>query len=301
VRQRPLWLAQPERGSRVLMQLIMQLTLMLGRPVGRALLYPICAYFLLFSRRARLASRDYLRRVLQQPPRWRDMFRHYLCFATTILDRTYLLAGCIKYFDCRVDGIDELLAIVSKRQGCLLFGAHFGSFEMLRLLATECPVPVHVLMHEQNAEKLNGVLQALNPELSAQIIALGQPQTMLSVAEALARGEIVGLLADRVVAGDKLQWCPFLGSVAPFPEGPLILAAALRVPVVLFSAVYLGGRRYDVQFKLFTQRVVLPRDSRSEALQSECRRYAEWLAANCRTAPYNWFNFYDFWQHEISR
>jgi predicted LPLAT superfamily acyltransferase len=296
------WLAQPERGSRMLMRLITRLTLLLGRPAGRVLLYPICAYFLFFSRRARRASRDYLRRVLQQPPHWSDVFRHYLCFATTILDRTYLLAGRIDYFDCRIQGVDELLAIVSKQQGCLLFGAHFGSFEMLRLLATaKCPVPVRILMHEQNAKKLNSVFRTLNPDLPNQIIPLGQPQTMLSVSEALARGEVVGLLADRVAAGDKLQRCPFLGSPASFPEGPLILAAALRVPVVLFSAIYLGGRRYDVQFKLFAERVALPRDNRSEALQRECRRYAEWLAANCRAAPYNWFNFYDFWQHGISR
>ena len=298
----PPWLAQPERGSRVLMHLIVRLTLALGRPVGRALLYPICAYFLIFSVRARRASRDYLRRVLQYEPGWRDLLAHYLCFATTILDRTFLLAGRIDYFDCELESVEELLSVVAQGRGCLLFGAHFGSFEMLRLLGTvECPVPVRILMHEENAKKLNSVLAALNPDISTQIIPLGQAQTMLSVAEALGRGEIVGLLADRAVAGDKMQWCDFLGERAPFPEGPLILAATLGAPVILFSAVYHGGRRYHVRFKLFSDRVVLSRKDRSAALLAECQRYADWLAANCRNAPYNWFNFFDFWQHESSR
>jgi predicted LPLAT superfamily acyltransferase len=231
----------------------------------------------------------------------RDVFRHYLCFATTILDRAYLMAKRIGYFDCHVQGADALLAVAARREGCLLFGAHLGSFEMLRVLAaTGCPVPVQILMYEQNAGKLNSVLRALNPKSSMQVIALGRPQTMLLVAEALARGEIVALLADRVVAGDKVQLCPFLGAEAPFPEGPMILAAALRVPVILFSAIYRGGRRYDIRFEPFTERVILPRTGRAEVLRAECSRYAAWLQSRCRDAPYNWFNFFDFWKHDQS-
>lgn len=295
---RPLWIDQAERGSRLLMQLMVYLALLLGRAATRALLYPICAYFLVFSRRARLASIHYLSRVLERRPGVRDVFRHYLCFATTILDRAYLMAKRIGYFDCHVDGAEMLLAVVARRQGCLLFGAHLGSFEMLRVLAaTGCPVPVQILMYEQNAGKLNSVMRALNPKSSLQIIALGTPQTMLLVAEALARGEIVALLADRVVAGDKFQLCSFLGAEAPFPEGPMVLAAALRAPVVLFSAIYRGGRRYDIRFEPFAERIILPRAGRAEALRGECARYAGWLQRHCRDSPYNWFNFYDFWKH----
>src|SRR4030095_17134787 len=87
----------------------------------------------------------------------------------------------------------------------VLYGAHFGSFDVLRALGSaESPVAVNVLMHEANATKLNGVLAALNREFPHQIIPLGRPETMLKVAEALSRNEIVGLLADRVVAGDKM-------------------------------------------------------------------------------------------------
>jgi predicted LPLAT superfamily acyltransferase len=292
----PQWLAQRERGSSWLIRTIVGLTLALGRPVGRALLYPICVYFVLFSRRARRASRDYLERVLSCRPRWGDLLRHHLCFARTILDRSYLLSGRIGYFDCAVEGVESLNAHIAAGRGCLLFGAHFGSFDFLRVLGlSECPVPVHVLMHQRNAEKLNAVFDALNPGLPTQIIRLGQSQTMLQVAEALARGEIVALLADRVVAGDKMVRCDFLGDKAPLPEGPFVLAAMLGVPVMLFSAVYGGGRRYRIRFEPFAERVVLARASRAAALQAYCQRYAMWLEANCRAAPYNWFNFYDFW------
>jgi len=292
----PLWLAQRERGTPWMIRVIARLTLALGRPAGRAMLYPVCAYFVLFSQRARRASRDYLARALSRRPRWRDLFLHQLCFARTILDRIYLLSGRIAYFDCTVEGVEALKTRLESGRGCLLFGAHFGSFDFLRVLGlAECTVPVNVLMHQRDEEKLNAVLDPMNPRLPMQIIRLGQSQTMLQVAEALARGEIVALLADRVVAGDKMVPCEFLGDKAPLPEGPFVLAAMLRVPVVLFSAVYGGGRRYRIRFEPFAERIVLERESRAAALRDYCQRYARWLEENCRSAPYNWFNFYDFW------
>jgi len=298
---RPAWLAQRERGSRPLIWLIVELTLALGRPVGRALLYPICGYFLLFSGRARRASREYLRRALGRPPGWRDLFAHYHCFARTILDRVFLLSGRHDQIDCEVVGIEVLRGAMAQGRGCLLYGAHFGSFDVLRALGSaESPVAVNVLMHEANAEKLNGVLRALNRELPHQIIPLGRPETMLKVAEALSRNEIVGLLADRVVAGDKLLRCRFLDAAASFPEGPFILASVLKAPVVLFSAVYCGGRRYRVRFEPFADSQTAA-DGRREAVQTQCQHYADWLARSCRAAPYNWFNFYDFWTHAATR
>jgi predicted LPLAT superfamily acyltransferase len=295
---RPAWLAQRERGSRPLIWLIVKVTLALGRRAGRAMLYPICAYFLLFSGRARRASREYLRRVLDHPPGWRDLFAHYHCFARTILDRVFLLSGRHSEVDCDVEGIDVLRATLAQGRGCLLYGAHFGSFDVLRALGSaESPAAVNVLMHEDNAEKLNSVLAALNSEFPHQIIPLGRPETMFKVAEALSRSEIVGLLADRVVAGDKLVRCRFLDAVAAFPEGPFVLAAMLKAPIVLFSAVYCGGRRYRVRFEPFAESSGAKAEDRSESMQAQCQRYADWLAQSCRAAPYNWFNFYDFWTH----
>ena len=297
----PMWRAQRERGSRLLMRVIVAIGLKAGRPIGRALLYPICAYFLLFSKRARAASRDYLRRVLGRTPSWRERFHHYHCFAGQIFDRIHFLSSDPGVFECGIEGQELFDAAVAKGRGVLLIGAHLGSFEVMRVAAlARSPVRLRVLMHEEGAEKLASVLTPLNANLGRQIIALGRPQTMLEVRDALKAGEVVGLLADRVVAGERVRRCEFLGEPASFPEGPFILAAAVGVPVVLFSAVQGDDRRYRIRFEAFADRIELPRDTRNAALQRMCERYAAWLEARCREVPYNWFNFYDFWGAEPS-
>lgn len=292
----PLWRTQRERGSRLLMRMGVSVALCAGRSFGRALLFPACAYFFVFSRRARGASRDYLTRILGRAPSWLERFRHYHCFARQILDRVYLLRGDLERFKWTLDGLPALEAAIAHRRGVLLIGAHVGSFEMLRVLAlARFPVRVRVLMHEANAEKLASVLAPLNPEMARQVIVLGRPETMLETREALAAGDAVGLLADRVVAGDRVRRCAFLGAPALFAEGPFVLAASLDVPVVLFSAIQDDQGTYRVRFEPFAVQSDVARSGRDAAIQAACERYARWLEARCREAPYNWFNFYDFW------
>ena len=287
-----LWVGQKERGSALLMATIVRIALMLGRPAAAALLYPICAYFLLFSGAARRASRDYLARVLGRSPRWRERFHHYHVFAATILDRVFLYTGRVRAFRCELTGADTLRTIIAAKRGCLLFGAHFGSFDALRAVGLdECPVPIRVLMHERHAQKMTRVLGRLNTALPAQVIPLGRPQTMLDVRDALARGEIVALLADRSLYGDRTVPCTLLGAPAHLPRGPFDLAALLDAPVMLFSATWLGRMRYDIRFEPLDE----PGGTAPASVEARCARFAAWLEARCRAAPYNWFNFYDFW------
>jgi predicted LPLAT superfamily acyltransferase len=274
------------------MRTIALIALRIGRVAGRALLYPICAYFVLFSNSARAASLEYLTRSRDRRAGITDVFRHYHRFSETILDRVFLAAGRDECFHYEIEGLDDLLATIANGRGCLLFGAHFGSFEVLRTLAARSPARVRVLMHEDNARKINSALLSLNPSPPDDVIALGRPQTMLEVRDAVESGQIVGLLADRVVAGDRLATCDFLGARVSFPRGPFVLAAMLEAPVVLFSAVCRGDGRYCVRFERF---VAAPTDPRNEtAIAAQCQRYACWLEDKCRADPLNWFNFYDF-------
>ena len=245
------WLEQRERGTLASLRLMSWLTLTLGYRLGRALLYPICLYFILFSPGARSASRAFLSRVNRSAASLREVFRHFHVFASTLLDRVEILAGRDAEFEVRLHGIEALESRLASKRGCLLLGSHFGSFEILRVIGeAKRNVRVNLVMHEDNSRRMSQWLRARSPELAERIIAPGQADTLLKVRERLQRGELVAVLGDRVFAGERTVACEFLGAVARFPAGPVLAAALLEVPVVTFFCVYRGPRRYEAYFEL---------------------------------------------------
>lgn len=290
------WLQQGERGSPFALKLIAWIALHLGRFTARVLLVPITLYFYLSSGRARLASRRFLSRARGRKASAFDVFLHLFHFATTILDRVYLLVGRHDQFDVRYFGVDELLDRVRRGQGCLLVGSHLGSFEILRTLAIDKDrAPLKVLMYKQHNQVVTQLLDALNPQVAASVIDLARPDCLLQAKDWVDEGGLVALLGDRVAGNGKTVTCEFLGREAVFPAGPALLAATLKVPVLLIFGLYRGGRRYDVHIELCSEQVQLDRRTRDAELQRLTQSYVSRLEHYARLTPYNWFNFYDFW------
>jgi predicted LPLAT superfamily acyltransferase len=290
------WLAHGEKGSRGATRFMKWFALRCGRRVARLLLVPICAYFLVFSPRVRSTSRQYLALALGRPPRPADIWRHLFTFAATVLDRVYFVDGRFGRFDIEVRGLEVLRRTLAKGRGCLLLGAHLGSFELLRTLAPEHRLSVNAVMYEENAANITEALNArLDPALRERVIVSGGIDTMLRIAECFSRGELVGMLGDRSAGSDKTVTCRFFGRDAVFPQGPLLLALSLRVPVYWVAGLYEGGRRYVIHLEPFCEEPNADRSGRAAWTREWTQRYAERLEHFCRLAPYNWFNFYDFW------
>ena len=293
------WKQRPEGGGRFAIWLIRAIACVGGRGFARLLLYPITAYFTLVRGPERRASIDYLGRALGRPATLRDGLHHVHTFAATILDRVFLLSGRIDDFDVRMEGLDGVHAALDRGRGVLLFGSHLGSFEVLRVLARKRPeYTIRVVLDKSMSPVMTQLLDELNPEIAANVIDASQdgPSIAMAIHDACNRGHMVALLVDRVREGEPSLPASFLGAPAPFPTAPWLIAAALKVPVVLGFGLYEGGNRYTLAFEPFDERVDVPRGQRATALSALIARYASRLETFARAAPYNWFNFYDFWQ-----
>ena len=286
------WRLAPERGSLPAIRFMARLSVAAGRAPSRILLRIAAAYFLLTGGAARRASRQFLTRALGRPPTLREIYRHFFTFATTVHDRIYLLKDRFDLLDIKVHGA-ELFG----PEGALLMGAHFGSFEAMRACGRSMAQRrVAMAMYEENARKVMGVLSAISPAAMQDIIALGRVESMLEVRQRLDEGVLVGVLADRTLGDEPTLAVDFLGAPAPFPTGPMRMAAVLRRRVVFMVGVHLGGNRYEVRFEpLVDFSVGEEAGGRSERVAEAVRAYAGRLEHYARTAPYNWFNFFDFW------
>jgi predicted LPLAT superfamily acyltransferase len=285
------WTRRPERGSLPLVRFMAWLSLAAGRGASRVLLRAIALYFFLSSPAARATSRDYLRRCLGREPRLGERFAHFMAFATTVHDRLYFLQARDDLFEFDVVTPEKL-----PKGGALLFGAHLGSFEALRAAGLRHGHRrVTMAMYEENARQLNAIFAELAPDLLRDIVPLGHAGSMIALSQRLEAGDLVGVLADRTPGPEPTLEVDFLGERAAFPTGPMRMAAALRQPVFMMVGLYLGGNRYRVVFDPLVDFSAVSGD-RSEAVAAGVRAYAARLEGYCREAPYNWFNFFDFWR-----
>ena len=295
-RQRQAWANRAERGHTFVIRCSVRLALALGRPAAWLLLHAVSLYFLAVSAADRAGSRLYLRKVLGREPGLADIFRHFHSFATTILDRVYLLNGQYGRYDVRVHGEEIVAGMLARGEGCLLLGAHFGSFEIVRFVGHAARAPrVTLVMYQQGTKTLNAALNAINPDLAMRVIALGTIDSMLQLERALADGEFVGILGDRIIGDESTVTRPFLGVSARFPDGAFRIAALLRRPVVTMFGIYRGGSRYDIHFEVLADMSGVERADRERAIGDALQRYVARLEHYCRLSPYNWFNFYDYW------
>jgi predicted LPLAT superfamily acyltransferase len=290
------WQEHGERGTALALRLMRFAALRLGRRVIRPVLYPLALYFALTSRTTRRVSRQFLARVLPRPPRFRDVLRHVFSFASISLDRVFLLTGSYPF---RIDGHYGPGSLDTARQrGALLFVAHFGSFEVMRVGAVRThELPLRIVLDVNIGRRFMAALAELDPGIAAGIIdsSQGGVDLVLRVREALDAGAVVGVMVDRARGGEKTVPVEFLGGTAHFPASPWLLAAALKVPVMTVFGVWRGGDRYEAHVELLAEQIDLPRANRDDALRARVQDYADRLAARVRAAPYNWLNFFDFW------
>jgi predicted LPLAT superfamily acyltransferase len=298
------WADSRERSNRLALRVMAWIATRLGRSAARLVLVPVTLYFLLFAPEPRRHARRYLARALGRTPGWRDLWRHFHAFASVALDRIWFARGEMQHFELRLTGGPVVDAALADGRGALMLGAHLGSFEVLHTVGAERPgMHVAMVMYPDNARMVQSVLQALAPEASLDVIPLGQPGSALRIRDWLDGGGLVGLLGDRFRPGAGLEGsvaCPFLGAAARFGDGPMRLALTLRREVVFMVGLHHGGARYEVRFEPLADFRTPPEGAaaRELAVQQALAAYVQRLEQLCREAPYNWFNFYDFWHED---
>lgn len=294
------WRNIPEAGTVFGIRMLVLLARTFGRRIAGWLLYVVALYYAIVRGIARRASRDYLRRVGQRAT-FADVVRHLHTFAQVSLDRLFFLTERWESFRFEQRNHDRLVEAGMTGRGALLLGAHLGSFEVMRCRAKEFGVPVNVVVDFSNAERLNRVLRSLAPDAETRMISLVEDPlaAMLAIRAAIERGELVAILGDRQPAAKpgnaRVVMSPFLGAEAAFPAGPWLLAHTLRCPVYFVAGVYTRPNHYALHFDLLADEVRLDRRDRAAALAGYVRAYAAMLETHVRSAPLNWFNFFDFW------
>ncbi|HVN91724.1 MAG TPA: glycosyltransferase [Candidatus Binataceae bacterium] len=299
------WSIMAERGALWGLKFLALCYRLAGRTGCMIAVIPVTLYFNLTNSSVRRSSREFLSRAfhakgIDYQPGWFATFKHALAFARKTVDTFAAWLGGVSAQNVVAEDRSGLTALAQSGEGILLIVSHVGNIDISRALLDDAlRARIKVLVHTANAEKFARVLRTFRPDAMSETIQVSDvdPGTMFVLRDAIECGDWIATAADRTpVRGDqRVSVVPFLGKPAPFPQGPYILAHLLECPVYLMFCIEEDGR-YRLYFEKFADRIDLPRRSREQALSQWAERFARRLEVYCLIDPFQWYNFFDFWQ-----
>ena len=280
-----------------------------GRIVFFLALWPVVAAYWAFLPGLRRVSLDYLRRLhafdgSQPRAGLAQSLRHAFRFADTILDKLLAAAGHFRTSDIDVEGAAPLNA---DPRGAILVTAHTGCNEVGRALVEQFSGrSIRILTHTKHAESFKAILERLHPGFTANCIEVTEitPAVAIELKETIDSGDFIVLVGDRTpIHSGAETLVSFLGEPALLPTGAYVLGTILNAPIWSMMSFRASGSkaRYVFSFaKLWEPRPVR-RAERKELFAKLAQQFAREMEKTVVRSPYDWFNFYDFWDREQTK
>ena len=114
--------------------------------------------------------------------------------------------------------------------------------------------------------------------------------------DALVNGEVVSIPGDRIYGSPRYVECDFLGAKARFPLGPYAMALQRGVPTIAIFVMKESAYCYKAYIRrISADDSVKGRNERAALL---VRSFARELETILQRYPEQWFNYYEFWNHD---
>jgi predicted LPLAT superfamily acyltransferase len=257
----------------------------------------VAGYFTMFNAPAYRASAEYLERIYGPLSWWRRaqlVYRHFVAHGVTLVDRVAVLMGRCQV-QCVFDGEELFMRHLETGQGVILVGAHVGCWELGGHFLGRYDIPVNVVVIQREVENIQRLFGSVTRERRFRILtADDDPLRSVPILAALRRGEIVALLGDRSFGVGDVE-VDFLGGKARLPAGPYRLASASGAPV--FHVFVFREKLGVYRFVAFGPESLSREELRSDpdAVLKCVRKYAARLEEVVRRHPFQWANFFPFW------
>jgi len=301
------WSNTQERGTVIGIKILLWVYRLFGRKILWIVMFPVVAFMYITGSKARKASSEFFNNAHRTdsrvaPHSFYIGLKHFCCFADAAFDKLDAWLGEITRDDIHYNDKNVFPNIVKNGRGAIFIGSHLGNLDVCRALGqTHRNVAINVMVFTAHAVKFNEALQGVNQDFSVNLIQVDQmsPAVAMMLKDKVDNGEIIVIVGDRtsVTTNGRVEYVPFLGETAAFAQGPFILASLLSCPVYwLFCFKEKNG--FKVIFEHVSEAISLPRKDRKIVLNKLITSYVKRLEYYAIRYPFQWFNFYNFWQND---
>jgi len=273
------WARMKESGTLTGLNFLFTTYRLLGRRAFQFISIFVSLYFFLARREQRRASRDYLKTHADffpsnwpRPPGVAHTVLHFWYFGEAILD---------------------------DKRGQLIIGTHFGNLEYCRgFMMNNKEKVINILIYDRHAANFAAAMEQISPASRLNIYQVDELDIdqIFKLKSKVESGEWLFIAGDRspVKGNHHTALVSFLGRDAAFPIGPYLLARTLGCPVKLMFA-YRKADKVVFDLVPFADKIELSARNRKKSTTNYARQFAFELEKRCKHAPFQWFNFYDFW------
>ncbi|WP_290918186.1 hypothetical protein [Halodesulfovibrio sp.] len=223
-------------------------------------------------------------------------FRLNLSFGMVLLDRIIyreLGRGAVL---AQEEDNERIRSLLAEGNGLIVLSAHVGCWQtgIAGLACGGVPINV-VLLQEQGNVDLHFFQQGSRGPSVNVIDPSGPFGGMIEMLSALKRNEIVCVMGDRYLQGDKnLVDVKYFGEQVKLPMFPISVAAAAGAPVAVMATLREGAcvaRAHVLDVFSVPANV----GKRTELCRPYVQRFATSLERLAWMQPYQIFNFFDMW------
>ncbi|MGN0022697.1 MAG: lipid A biosynthesis acyltransferase [Elusimicrobiaceae bacterium] len=274
-----------------------------GRRLAYLFLYPLILAYCL-NKSVRDKSRAYIMHRFAPKCKW-EFFKHTyrlnITFGRCLIERAALgiLGG--HTFIPEESSRAACQNLVNQGKGVLMLTAHVGCWQSAVNCMQFLNKPMNVLYYRNPKDNDKMVAEHKGGKMPFSIIdpagPLGGVPEMMS---SLHKGEIVCAMADRVFGNTKNAVAvDFLGGKVMVPYSFYRLSAVTGAPIVI--AFFPWVRRGKLSARVLPPLYVKDCGASKENYQHYAQQFVDGLTQFCIKYPYQFFNYFDWWQQYETR
>ncbi len=284
------------QGYRIFVFLIQKV----GLNAAYFLLFFVALHFALFARKSRQAQYYFYRKRLKFSilKSICGLLKNNFAFGQILIDKVAILSGMKHKFTSEHVRAEVIEKMIQNKTGGILLNAHMGGWEAAGQLLERYSQEICILMIDKEHEKIKNYLQNIQQNNIRIIPVKENGSHLLEISQILKNKGIIVMHGDRFIPGSSTVSHPFLGKSARFPTGAFHLAAKYQVPISFAASFRSKKRHYTFcasEPLIINQKGNL--NDRKKELYEKSKLYVEHLEENIKKHPWQWFNFYNFWEN----
>lgn len=221
-------------------------------------------------------------------------YRNHCLFSQVVIDRFAMYAG--KKFLIETDGQDCYRKLAARDESFITLSSHVGNCEIAGYTLNQQQKVLNALVFYGEKASVMTNRAKLFAGTNVRMIPIRPDMGHLfDIDQALQRGEIVSMPADRIFGSQKKLSVPFMGQPADFPYGPFSVATMRGLSVLALHVMKIKSLTYKIYVTPLEYDKEAPRQ---EQIRQLAANYVTEVERIVRLYSTQWYNYFEFWNNE---